>query len=132
LQQQAARHGFVLGALPGRLALPAADEAGPPMLTLHFDAQAAFAEDPDQASVREVQLAFDVPQTAAEHEPFKSWCAAGQALSLSLGAVMADDQGRPFSTAAFNDIEVELKRLYEALTQRDLAAGSAAARRLFS
>lgn len=132
LQQQAARHGFVPGALPGRLVMPAQEEGAPPVLTLHFDAQAAFADDPDQASLRELQLAFDVPQTAAELEPFKSWCAAGEALSLALDAVMADDQGHAFSPAAFAAIEGELQRLYEALAQRDLAAGSAAARRLFN
>lgn len=132
LQQQAGRHGFVPGSLPGRLVMPAQEEGAPPVLTLHFDAQAAFADDPDQASLRELQLAFDVPQTAAELEPFKSWCAAGEALSLALDAVMADDQGHAFSPAAFAAIEGELQRLYEALAQRDLAAGSPAARRLFS
>ena len=52
--------------------------------------------------------------------------------SMSLGAVMADEQGKPFSPAAFESIGGELSRLYEALSVRDLAAGSAAARRLFS
>lgn len=102
------------------------------MLTLHFDAQAAFADDPDQTTLRELLLAFDVPQTAAEQEPYKGWCAAGEVLSMSLGAVMADEQGKPFSPAAFESIGGELSRLYEALSVRDLAAGSAAARRLFS
>ena len=132
VQQQAARHGFVPGALPGRLILPAHEEGAPPVLTLHFDAQAAFADDPDQTTLRELLLAFDVPQTAAEQEPYKGWCAAGEVLSMSLGAVMADDQGKPFSPAAFESIGGELSRLYEALSVRDLAAGSAAARRLFS
>ncbi len=132
VQQQASRHGFTPGVLPGRLVLPSAEEGAPPVLTLHFDAQAAFADDPDQASLREVQLAFDVPQTAAELAPFNSWCAAGEALSMALDAVMADDQGQAFSPAAFAAIEGELQRLYEALAQRDLAAGSPPARRLFS
>jgi len=132
VQQQAARHGFVPGALPGRLVLPSNEEGAPPVLTLHFDAQAAFADDPDQTTLRELLLAFDVPQTAAEQEPYKGWCAAGEVLSMSLGAVMADEQGKPFSPAAFESIGGELSRLYEALSVRDLAAGSAAARRLFS
>jgi hypothetical protein len=118
--------------LPGRLVIPAAEEGAPPILTLHFDAQAAFAEDPEAAALRDLQLAFDVPQTAAELAPFKAWCAAGEALALSLDAVMVDDQGQAFSPAAFTAIEGELQRLYEALAQRDLAAGSLAARRLFS
>lgn len=130
--QQAARHGFVPGAVPGRLVLAAQEEGAPPILTLQFDAQAAFAEDDSQATLRELLLCFDVPQTAAEFEPFKAWCAAGEALSLAMDAVMLDDQGRPFSPAAFAMIESELTRLYEALAARDLAAGSPSTRRLFS
>lgn len=132
VQQQAARHGFLPGSLPGRLVLPGQEEGAPPVLTLQFDAQVAFAEDPDQAALRELLLAFDVPQTAPEQAPFKAWCAAGEALAMALDAVMADDQGQPFSPAAFASIEGELTRLYEALAARDLGAGSAAARRLFS
>lgn len=132
LQQQAARHGFVPGVLPGRLVMPSREEGAPPVLSLQFDAQAAYAEDDEQSTVRELQLSFDVPQTAAEHEPFLSWCAAGEALSLALDAVMTDDQGMAFNPAAFQAIHGELQRLYEALAQRDLAAGSPAARRLFS
>lgn len=132
VQQQAGRHGFLPGALPGRFVLPGSEEGAPPILTLSFDAKAAFAEEDEQATLRELILSFDVPQTAAELAPFKAWCAAGEALSLGLDALMADDQGQPFSPAAFASIDGELQRLYEALSARDLAAGSAAARRLFS
>lgn len=132
VQQQAARHGFLPGSLPGRLVLPSPEEGAPPILTLQFDAQAAFAEDPDQATLRELILSFDVPQTAVEQEPFKAWCAAGEALSLGLDALMADDQGQPFSAAAFASIESELARLYESLAARDLSAGAPSTRRLFS
>lgn len=131
VQQQAARHGFVPGALPGRLVLPASEEGAPPVLTLQFDAQAAFADDPDQSTLREVVLAFDVPQTSEAQEPFKAWCAAGEALSMALDAAMVDDQGNLFTPAAFASIEGELTRLYQALSARDLAAGSPATRRLF-
>lgn len=132
VQQQAARHGFLPGALPGRFVLPATEEGAPPVLSLQYDAQAAFADDAEQATLRELVLAFDVPQTSSEQAPFKAWCAAGEVLSMGLDAVMVDDQGQPFSPAAFASIENELQRLYEALAARDLAAGSAAARRLFS
>lgn len=131
-QQQGTRHGFVPGSLPGRLVMPSTEEGAPPVLTLHFDAQAAFADDPDQSTLRELVLAFDVPQTAEAQAPFKAWCAAGEALSIGLDATMADDQGNPFTAAAFASIEGELTRLYEALAARDLAAGSPATRRLFS
>lgn len=132
VQQQATRHGFVPGALPGRLVLPASEEGAPPVLTLQFDAQAAFADDPDESSLRELVLAFDVPQTAEALAPFKAWCAAGEALAVGLDATLADDQGNPFTPAAFASIEGELVRLYQSLSARDLAAGSAATRRLFS
>lgn len=132
VQQQAARHGFVPGALPGRFVLPSAEDGAPPVLTLQFDAQAAFAEDADQATLRELLLCFDVPQTAPEAVPFKAWCAAGEALCLTMDAVMLDDQGQPFSPAAFAMIEGELDKLYAALAARDLAAGAASTRRLFS
>lgn len=132
VHQQAARHGFVPGALPGRLVLPATDEGAPPVLTLQYDPQVAFSDDPEDATLRELVLAFDVPQTPQEQQPFNAWCAAGEALSMVLDASMTDDQGHPFTPAAFASIAGELERLYQALAARDLAAGSASTRRLFS
>lgn len=132
VQQHAARHGFVPGVIAGRLVLPSTEDGAPPILTLSFDAQAAFAEDASQSAVRELTLAFDVPQTAPEHEPFLAWRAAGEALAQSLDAHLADDAGNALPPQAFDAIGKELARLYEALAARDLAAGSPAARRLFS
>ena len=132
IHQQAARHGFVPGALPGRLVLPADEEGAPPVLSLQYDSQVAFSDDPEEATLRELVLAFDVPQTAQEQQPYNAWCAAGEALSLVLDASMTDDQGQPFTPAAFASIAGELERLYQALAARDLPAGSASTRRLFS
>lgn len=132
VQQQASRHGFVPGALPGRFVLPGAEEGAPAVLTLQFDAQTALSEDADQATLRELLLCFDVPQTAPDGAPFKAWCAAGEAMCLTMDAVMLDDQGQPFSPAAFAMIESELGNLYTALAARDLAAGAPSTRRLFS
>jgi hypothetical protein len=132
VQQHAARHGFVTGALPGRLVLPGLDEGAPPVLTLAFDAQAALADDPSQAALRELTLAFDVPQTGSAASPFAAWCAAGEALSAELDAALHDDGGQPLHPTSFAAIGQELERLYASLAERDLAAGSAAARRLFS
>jgi hypothetical protein len=137
LQQQAARHGFVAGVVPGRLILPGADEdaAGgspPPVLSLAFDAQAALLDDPNRAPLRSAALAFDVPQTPAEARPFEAWTARAQALAADLDADLVDDRGQPLAPASFDAIGGELQRLYAALSQRDFAAGSAAARRLFS
>jgi hypothetical protein len=132
IQQQAALQGFVPGALPGRLVLPAAEAGAPPVLVLGFDSQAALADDPSQAALREVTLSFDVPQTEAAAEPFAAWYAKANALAAAMDALVVDDRGQPLGPPAFAAIDAELKRLYEALAQRDLAAGSAAARRVFS
>jgi hypothetical protein len=130
--QHAGRHGFVAGVVPGRLVLPAAEEGAPPVLTLTFDPQAAFADDPARAAVRDVMLSFDVPQTDPAGDPFVAWQASAQALSIGMDAAIVDDRGQPLSPEGFAAIGGELKQLYEKLEARDLAAGSTAARRLFS
>lgn len=134
LQQCASRHGFVPGALPGRLVLPGGEEGAPPMLVLSFDPQAALADNPQdpQAAVREVTLSLDVPQTAEAAEPFPTWHRMITALADDMDATAVDDQGTPVTLHAYDAIGKELSVLYRALESRDLAAGSAAARRLFS
>ena len=132
IQQHARRHGFVPGVVPGRLVYPSSEEGAPPVLTLTFDSQAALADEPDRASVRDVTLAFDVPQTDPAAEPFKAWQAAAQALAVGMDAAIVDDNEQPLSDEGFASIGAELGQLYAALEAHDLAAGSAAARRLFS
>ena len=132
IHQHASRHGFIAGSVPGRLVLPSPDDGAPPVLSLTFDAQAALADDPNQSSVNDVTLSFDVPQTDPSAEPFAAWQASAQALALGMDAAVVDDNGRPLDAAGFEAIGRELAQLYDALAQRDLAAGSAAARRLFS
>jgi len=132
LQQVAQRHGFVAGLVPGRLVLPAIEEGAPPVLVLGFDAQAALADDPGQAAVRELTLGLDVAQTEELVEPFAAWHGAARKLADDLDAAIVDDQGQAITLHAFSAIHVELTRLYEALSAHDLAAGSSGARRLFS
>lgn len=132
LVQQAGQHGFVPGAVPGRLVHPSATEGAPPLLTLAFDPQAALADEPERAVVRDATLAFDVPQTGREADPFALWQSSAQALARDLDATIVDDNGQPITEAGFAQIGAELGRLYDALQARELAAGSAAARRLFS
>jgi hypothetical protein len=132
VQQAAARSGFVSGALPGRLVLPAAEEGAPPVLVLSFDPQAALADSPQAVPLREVHLSLDVPQTPESAEPFPQWHRAAHVLAEALDAEVCDDQGAPVTLHAFDLIAKELTTLYRALEVRDLAAGSPAARRLFS
>ncbi len=132
VREHARRHGFMPGLVPGRLILPAAEEGDPPVLTLSFDSQAALADEPDRAAVRDLTLSFDVPQTDPAAEPFAAWQHAAEALAADMDAAVVDDNGRPLDAAGFAAIHAELATLYAALQARDLAAGSAAARRLFS
>jgi hypothetical protein len=53
-------------------------------------------------------------------------------MAVEMDATLVDDQARPVTLHAFAAIGEELKKLYRALQQRDLAAGTPAARRLFS
>jgi hypothetical protein len=132
VQQCAARLGFVAGVVPGRLVLPAAEEGAPPVLVLSFDPQAALADDAAAAAVRACTLSLDVPQTDEKAEPFPAWHNAARTLSDDMDATLVDDQGQPVTLHAFAAIGTELQTIYRALEARDLAAGSAAARRLFS
>jgi hypothetical protein len=132
LQQAAQRHGFVAGAVPGRMVLPSAEEGAPPVLVLGFDAQAALADDPGQAAVRELTLGLDVAQTEEATEPFAAWHGSARKLADDLDAAIVDDQGQEITLHAFSAIHAELTRLYEALSAHDLSAGSSGARRLFS
>ena len=53
-------------------------------------------------------------------------------LATELDAALVDEAGRPVRPEAFEPIKKDLDGLYRALEARDLAAGSPAARRLFS
>lgn len=132
VQQAAARQGFVAGAVPGRMVVPAGVEGDPPVMVLSYDAQAALAEDAQVAAVRELTLELDVAQTDAARQPFAGWQARAQALAQDMDALLVDDQGQALTEAGFASIAAELERLYATLVEHGLAAGSPAARRLFS
>jgi hypothetical protein len=57
---------------------------------------------------------------------------AASALASAMEGVVTDDNGQPLAVQTMDVIGVELRGLYDTLEQRDLAAGSALARRLFS
>jgi hypothetical protein len=132
VQQCAGRQGLVPGAVAGRLVLPSADDGAPPVLVLEFDAQAALAEDPQAAALREVILSLDVPQTPATVEPFPTWHKVAYALAEDMDAELQDDAGRLITLHSFDAIGKDLAQLYASLDSHDLAAGSPAARRLFA
>ncbi len=132
IQQNAARQGFVAGAIPGRMVLPASSEGLPPVLVLGFDSQAALADDPAQSAMREISLHLDVAQVARAEHPFERMRDAAFALAHDMEGVVTDDHGQPLAAQTMDVIGSELEQLYNTLEQRDLAAGTPLARRLFS
>ena len=132
VQQNAARLGFVAGSIPGRMVLPAVTQGGAPMLGLSFDTQAAMAEDPEQSALREVTLSLDVPHVPRSDRPFTCMCDAAIALATSMDGTIIDDNGSIIAAPAMQVVATELEQLYDTLDERELAAGSVLARRLFS
>jgi hypothetical protein len=132
IHQNAARLGFVAGAIPGRMVLPAAQEGLPPVLVLSFDSQAALADDPAQSAIRELSLHLDVAQVARAEQPFTRMRDTANALAQVMEGVVTDDHGHALAPQTMDMIAADLQVLYDTLEQRDLAAGSPIARRLFS
>ena len=131
VQQNAARLGFVAGAIPGRMVLPGA-QGQAPILGLSFDSQAAMAEDPEQTALREVTLSLDAPQVARSEQPFGRMCEAALALAETMDGVIIDDNGSRIRAEAMEGIHADLEKLYDTLDARELSAGSMLGRRLFS
>lgn len=132
VQQQASRLGFVPGVIPGRMVVASSEVGLPPVLVLQFDARAAMAEDPNQAALRSISLNLDVPQVAQSEQAFSRMCESAQALADAMDGIVTDDNGQPLSEQAIQIIDRDLRQLYDELAERDLAAGTLQARRLFS
>jgi hypothetical protein len=130
--QHATQQGFVAGSLPGRMVLPGSSAGQAPILSLAFDPQAAMAEDPEQSALRELALSLEITHVPRSEQPFVRMRQAAAALAEAMDGVVTDDAGQPLSTEALDQIRADLEGLYDALDGRELSAGSAQARRLFS
>jgi len=130
--QQAGRLGFVAGAVPGRMVLPASEAGAPPVLGLSFDAQAALAEDAAHVAVRQLTLQLDVPQVARAEQPFERLRAVTFALAEAMDGLITDDAGQVLHAGMIDTIGADLDGLYDTLAHHDLTAGAPQTRRLFS
>ncbi|GAB2483916.1 cell division protein ZipA C-terminal FtsZ-binding domain-containing protein [Comamonas humi] len=131
VMQIASKHGFVQAG-PGRMVMPSSIAQMPPILALSFDAQAALADDPEQTPLREVLLSLDVPHVSRSEAPFEKMRSAAEALCGEMDGVICDQNGTPLPVMVVDPIAQDLENLYDQLEERDFAAGSLAARRLFS
>jgi hypothetical protein len=121
IHQHAARLGFVSGAIPGRLVLPALVQGLP-----------AMAEDPDLSPIRSFALSLDVPQTDRDEQPYARLREAAVSLAAQMDGWVTDGEGQVLSEVTLDQIGLDLQQLYDALDARELSAGSPQARRLFS
>ncbi len=132
IQQTAAKFGFVMGSIAGRMVIPASVSGLPPVVSLNFDALAALADDPTQSALRQITLGLDVAQVGRNEKPFQRMREVADALAQEMDGVVTDDQGAAFLPEGMAVIAAELEQLYDTLAERELAAGSPLARRLFS
>ena len=132
VQQSAASQGFVASATPGRWLLPARLSGHGPILGLSFDSQAAQAEDPEQTAIFELTLSLDVPQVLRTEAPFARMCEVAISLAGLMDGVIIDDNAILVRPEAMEVIHADLEQLYDRLDARELSAGSALGRRLFS
>jgi len=132
LVQHALRAGFVAGALPGRMALPASASGAAPVLLLQYPAEAALAEEPEQAVLQQFALTLDVPLVARTERPYVRLRQLAQQLAHDMEGVLTDDAGAPLQAEVLDQIGADLEALYEALQERGLPAGAALTRRLFA
>lgn len=132
VQQNAATVGFTQGAMPGRLVLPAAEAGLPPILTLSYDTQAALSDDPEQSAIRDLLLSLDVAQVHRSEQPFTRLREVAAQLCKAMDGVLCDQNGSPLPAMTMDPITADLETLYDKLDSRELSAGSALARRLFS
>ncbi len=114
------------------MVLPGSEAGQAPILSLAFDPQAAMADDPEQSALRELALSLEVTHVPRSEQPFVQMRQVAQALAEAMDGVITDDAGQPLSRDVMDQIGADLESLYDALDARDLSAGSAQARRLFS
>jgi hypothetical protein len=130
--QNAARLGFVAGALPGRMVLPNPINGLPQLITLAFDSQAAMAEEASQSAIRELSLSIDLPHVHRAEQPFVRMREVATSLTKTMDGRLYDERGQLMSQTILDSLAIDIERLYDALDLRDLSAGSVLARRLFS
>ena len=132
VQQSVASQGFVPTAIAGRMVLPSSQPGQGPILGLSFDAQAAQSEDPEQTALYELSMSLDVPQVLRAEAPFARMCEIAIALAGSMDGLIVDDSGNRIRPETMEAIHADLEQLYDRMDARELSAGSALGRRLFS
>lgn len=86
----------------------------------------AFNQTRDQ-----IDFVLDVPRTAEKYEAWEGMVACAQSMAQALGGRLVDSSGRGLSVGMIGTVSRQLARRYAELAQVGLAAGNAAALRVF-
>ena len=86
----------------------------------------AFNQPRDQ-----IDFVLDVPRTAEKYEAWEGMVACAQSMAQALGGRLVDSSGRGLSVGMIGTVSRQLARRYAELAQAGLAAGNAAALRVF-
>lgn len=132
INQLAKELGFDKTSSPGRLVVHAARPHSPPVLVLHYDPQAALADDLDHAPIHEITLTLDVPNVDRSENAFARLRSTVEDMADTMDGIVASPDGRPLPAMAMEPIASDLEQLYNALESRGIPAGSPAAQKLFS
>lgn len=132
VHQHAAHVGFIAGSVAGRMVIPSDTPGNPHLLSLIYDSRAALADDISSAAINELSITLDVTHVPRSQAPFALMCQIAQQLAKEMDGLITDDNGQPLNESSMQIIHRDLEQLYTALEQRDLAAGSPQARRLFT
>lgn len=103
-----------------------------PVFMLQFGETNFLRDDLTFKGGQMITLLLDVPVADEDILPFRLMCDYAASLSHRIGARVVDDQRRPLPESALEAIETQLLTLYAKLEHAGIAAGSPAARRLFS
>lgn len=130
--QHATDLGFVQERVPGRMGWPS-DDGQEIVLELNLgDGVTELDDELMGHSIRQVSLSFDVPRVPAEQAPYVLLCQLSEQLAQRLGGWVTDDSGRALEPAFLDEIGIDVGQLYAELEDAGLAAGSAAALRVFN
>ena len=79
----------------------------------------------------QIDFMLDVPRTAEKYEAWEGMVACAQSMAQALGGRLVDSSGRGLSVGMIGTVSRQLARRYAELAQVGLAAGNAAALRVF-
>jgi hypothetical protein len=131
LNQVTTSLGFLPTSIQGRFIFPNSQD-GTIVLSLYFDANVDWQEDITKTAIDSIVLQLDVAHVERSCEPYQILRDKAASFATIMDGTVTDDGGFTISTEAMDKINTDLQKLYDELDHRDMAAGSAQAKRLFS